>query len=757
VVVKQRGDREARVIDALCAVVTGALLTLTVVGWVGLARVLLAFAFAVYVPGWAVVTNFMPKTRASRAALPVLTSLTVLTAAATFTLWLHAWHPMQLFDIEAVASIAMMSVGAIRRERRQLHDEPLHHDAVRGRRQMSIGRAVGHGSRFAASDALLPISVILWIVGVRRIHPSPVPLSVLPAGSVVVFLAGLGVLVLSTGLLLARRNFSTPRMALHLGALIVMLYGTAPIVYREPRFAWVFKHTAFTNYIAVYHALGRSLEIYRIWPGFFALAAWIDKVAGVSTPLVYASWAELFFEILYAVELAWILRALRLDERERWLALFLFAGANWIAQDYFSPQGFGLVLSLGVFGMALHWLKGEQLPWVTKLEHLVGHFLGRVRTGLFGRWMLPTTTSSRREHPRATTDQDKTALEHPANPSHWFAVVALLFTYGVLTFVHELSPYVVAAQFCALVIIGLIRPWWLVVAMLAIAVGFLAPNFTYVNDNYGLTASIGNFFSNVQGPSSLLGKLGPETLLSARAAHVLSAGMWGLAAVGVVRRLHQGRNAVGLAVVAFSPVALLVLLAYGNEGVLRVYLFSLPWVACLAACGLSPAPGTLWRRRAIPRTVVLAVVIALFVVAFFGDDGIFVMTPADVQASEFVYTHARPGPLMTFAGDFPAPIGADFYKFPLVNSLLGSGYPGATQLDPADVSLLTAEIASSGGGVTAPGYFAVSPSMIAYAEEYGLATAAQCRTFLAAMDRAPGWRVLYSRGGATIYELALGP
>jgi hypothetical protein len=154
---------------------------------------------------------------------------------------------------------------------------------------------------------------------------------------------------------------------------------------------------------------------------------------------------------------------------------------------------------------------------------------------------------------------------------------------------------------------------------------------------------------------------------------------------------------------------------------------------------------------------VLAVVIALFVVAFFGDDGIFVMTPADVQASEFVYTHARPGPLMTFAGDFPAPIGADFYKFPLVNSLLGSGYPGATQLDPADVSLLTAEIASSGGGVTAPGYFAVSPSMIAYAEEYGLATAAQCRTFLAAMDRAPGWRVLYSRGGATIYELALGP
>ena len=130
-VAKQRCDLEARVIDAACAVVTGALLTLTLVGWVGLARVLLAFAFAAYVPGWAVVTNLTIKTRASRTALPVLLSVTILTAAATFTLWLHAWHPLQLFDIVAGASIALMTIGAIRRERSQLHHEPLLHDAVR--------------------------------------------------------------------------------------------------------------------------------------------------------------------------------------------------------------------------------------------------------------------------------------------------------------------------------------------------------------------------------------------------------------------------------------------------------------------------------------------------------------------------------------------------------------------------------------------------------------------------------------------------
>ncbi len=118
-VTKPSDDRGARVIDAACAVVTGALLSLTAVGSVGLVRVLLSFAFAVYVPGWAVVANFTPLMRASRSALPVVVSLTVLTAFATVTLWLHAWHPLQLFDIEAGTSIALIGLAAIRRARRR--------------------------------------------------------------------------------------------------------------------------------------------------------------------------------------------------------------------------------------------------------------------------------------------------------------------------------------------------------------------------------------------------------------------------------------------------------------------------------------------------------------------------------------------------------------------------------------------------------------------------------------------------------------
>ena len=125
-----------------------------------------------------------------------------------------------------------------------------------------------------------------------------------------------------------------------------------------------------------------------------------------------------------------------------------------------------------------------------------------------------------------------------------------------------------------------------------------------------------------------------------------------------------------------------------------------------------PQPEASGARRRSFRTVALAVIVVLFLVGFFGDDGFNVMTPADVQASTFVYTHARPGPLMSLTQNFPdsdVPRGIYSDKFVSVNPLIGSGPPGVTRLSPADIPFLTNEIVSYGGGVTAPGYFAGVP------------------------------------------------
>jgi hypothetical protein len=66
--------------------------------------------------------------------------------------------------------------------------------------------------------------------------------------------------------------------------------------------------------------------------------------------------------------------------------------------------------------------------------------------------------------------------------------------------------------------------------------------------------------------------------------------MWCLAVLGVLLRRRAGRSVASLALLAFSPFITLALLAYGQEGVLRVYLFSLPWTAALAALALAPFP-----------------------------------------------------------------------------------------------------------------------------------------------------------------------
>ena len=89
------------------------------------------------------------------------------------------------------------------------------------------------------------------------------------------------------------------------------------------------------------------------------------------------------------------------------------------------------------------------------------------------------------------------------------------------------------------------------------------------------------------------------------------------------------------------------------------YLFSLPWTVCLAAYALSPHPKPSGTRGWFSGQPAIAVIVVLFLVAFFGEDGSDVMTPADMQASVFLYTRARPGPLMLLNADFPSPIGGN--------------------------------------------------------------------------------------------------
>jgi hypothetical protein len=588
--------------------------------------------------------------------------------------------------------------------------------------------AVPGGARVHVADLLLPASLVLWALGVRRTNATALGpyglVTVLP----IVFYAGLALLVVSAGIELARRAPSPWRMAMHAVALVVMLYGTAPLVYSEGRYSWLYKTIGVVQYINAHGQLDRHIDIYQNWPGFFALAAWFGKVAGVGSPLAYAKWAQLVFELAALPLLYLIYDALSLTVRQRWLALLVYSASNWVGQDYFSPQALGTLLSLGIMAIAMRWL-----------------YVG----------------SSSRSHRRGreSVPDNRAGRGWRAMPPPRAAVLCatLLLVYFVLTFTHELSPYMLAVQLGALGVARLLRPWWLGIALAAIAVGYLLPRLGYVNSTYGLLNSFGNFFGNVAPPKFPLAVAASQKLLG-RCGEALSVGLWGLAMAGAWLRRRSGRSVLALVLLTLSPIVLLAAVAYGHEGILRVFLFTLPWTAALAASALVSEPRG--NHRADPKVgiaalrapVALGLILTLFFPIFFGSDRFEVMPKSEVAAVTSFLQNARGGPV--FCANITAPLAdtARYNLFPLKQifgaySIMGEAPVGT---DIASVIAANAQTYTNG---TEPAYVMVTSSMIAYNQAYGATPSSSFPILLSALAHSRVWKLVVNRAGTVIYEL----
>ncbi len=130
---------------------------------------------------------------------------------------------------------------------------------------------------------------------------------------------------------------------------IVVLHGTTPLLYDQPRYAWTFTHLGVINLIAETGGVDRHVDIYNNWPGFFALNAWLSRVTGVA-PATYAEWAQVFFNLANVAAVRFALRGVTGDERLLWTAAWLFVLGNWIGQDYLAPQAFAFVLAVVMWG-----------------------------------------------------------------------------------------------------------------------------------------------------------------------------------------------------------------------------------------------------------------------------------------------------------------------------------------------------------------------------------------------------------------------
>jgi hypothetical protein len=439
-----------------------------------------------------------------------------------------------------------------------------------------------------------------------------------------VYFVAVGLILISFGFALAQRPLRRPLLAFQLLGLIALLDGLGPLVEPHASFATSWLHAGFAQYIAQHGATIPTLDARFSWPGFFALAAFMSRAAGLRGPVVFLRWAPLAFNLMYLPPLYAIFRAVTRNERSWWMGLGFFYMASWVGQDYFSPQAFNFFLFLVFLAVALRWFR-PPMP-------------DPGRGNRFERFM---SVLMRRLGGRG--EERIVARSTPTQRGALIGILSVIFL--AMTVSHQLTPFLLLGGLVALVVFGRTTlrgfPIILAVTMLAwISLGAIAFWSGHLNLIVG---DVGHLGANVS--TSLTGRIqgspGRLDVLGVRIA--LAGGIALIALVGAIRRRRLGYGDWSLVLLGFAPFPVLAVQSYGGEALLRAYLFALPFVALLAAMAFMPS--TQPRRVAVP-ALCFCVVAALFapawLVARYGNERFDRVSTADLAAVKFLYATARP-------------------------------------------------------------------------------------------------------------------
>jgi hypothetical protein len=585
--------------------------------------------------------------------------------------------------------------------------------------------------------------VALWCFSVSQIRMGTLDdyglLPVLPLG----FFAALALLVASFVAAVCSPRPSEVVLAGHALALIMFLHGTMPLLFSEPFYPWVYKHFGVVEYIDLHGRLDSSVDIYQNWPAFFTLSAWFGRVAG-TRPLEYAAWAQVFFNACNLVLLRYVFGALSRDLRLIWIAVFVFFSANWVAQDYFSPQAFAFTLSLGLCGVILRWLLiAPDRAWMARWLNRAAAFVARL---------------GRRRRSGAAPEDEPAGSQRVGRRTARYLAIAL---FALIVTTHQLTPYMLIVGLGVLTFLGVVRPRLLVVLFTAMALSYLLPRLDFVQRYYGLLGSAGEPLKNVRtaavGLNGLAGE--PGRVLCAHAARLLTLTIWGLGLVGVVRRLRAGYKNLGVAALAAAPAVIALADTYGGEAIYRVYLFSLPWFALLTAFALRPGGDNWSSARIVPRLLLpLALLLALFLPAYFGMAATNEVRPGEVAASQYFYDHAPSHSLLMIASpQFPVRLAGNYDQFRLT---IGEADPSLLTVKPSlrhkmlgdrHVPVIAQAMRDYAGGE--PAFLVVSRNGKVTSQVLDLLPRGSLDGLERALSRSRRFRIWYRNADATIFQL----
>jgi hypothetical protein len=478
------------------------------------------------------------------------------------------------------------------------------------------------------AHAVVPLLVALGWIALMRAVPGRLDemsdiglVSVLPISALVL----LALLTASFCLSLARRPVGWVVPLLHVLVLIGALYGVTTLVESHPHMETVYRHVGVMDYLLRHRGVDPNIDAYFNWPGFFAFGASLTKVAGFGSPLAFGAWGALTFNLLFLAPLVAIFRWATDDARLSWTAVWVFYVANWVGQDYISPQATGFALWLAILVILLRYFTPPASE--TAARSRIARVLRRiVRVDAATVEETPSTTAA--SGPR---------------------VGLLLLGVGIFIAIvagHQLTPFAVALTVTGLVLLARLETRTLPVVMVLITGAWL----TYIATAYlagnihSLTGSVGSVGGNFD--QTVTGRLrgSDEHMLVVHARLFASAGIWTLGLLGFIRHLRAGRCNMALIAVGLAPFLLPALQPYGGEMLLRVYLFALPATAFFIACLAFPGPtkGRSWMALTA-LACGLCALLGSFMITRYGNERLDYFRPGDVQAVRYVYDHAAPG------------------------------------------------------------------------------------------------------------------
>lgn len=436
-------------------------------------------------------------------------------------------------------------------------------------------------------------SILLWCVGFLGADPREMGglglLSQFNSATVAALL-----LLLGSTLICIFQHRPEWVVGTHLVTYLALVHGTPAVLYENVRYAWSYKHLGVVDYILRTGHVDPGADvnpIYHNWPGMFAASALIADLGGEGTANAVALWAPLGFNLILLVVLRYLFRGLTDRQPVILMALLIYFTMTWVGQDYFSPQAVVYILYLGMVGL-----------------------LARHRQGSTPRTLV------------------------------------FLLLVAAMAVTHQITLVILLLAVGALLMLRQVHGWRLMVMAVAIVATWaltFAGDYTLSNFE-DLLSGFGQPLSNAE---ATLGK-------SDGAVATQRLVVWGdrftvaaavvLALLGAWRGHRSGTLHWTPVILMLAPVAILMQMSFGGEALLRVFLFSAPFMAFLAAecCAPRTGAGTVDTSRLWVAVLVIALVFPGFLLGYYGKERYNYFTDQEIAASQWVAVHARPGSLL---------------------------------------------------------------------------------------------------------------